>query len=192
MGTQTERQMDDRERRFREMYREYARPILNLAYRMTGSDAVARDLTQDVFLKVFENMEGFRDESAVYTWIYRIALNHIQNHLKRERQVNWLNFFTDSNEEQSEPADESADWKPVGFSRPDHQLEGKEREAILLKKIAELKPEYRIPLVLNRYEDMDYQTIAGTLGVPVSTVETRIFRAKKQLAAKLKPWFGKL
>lgn len=183
---------DTKEARFRALYRDYGKPILNLAFRMTGSEPVARDLVQDVFLKVFENLDGFRGDSSAYTWIYRVALNTIQNHLKREQQVNWLNFLTEDHDERFGTADESAPWQPVASIQPDGALEAKEREAILLRLIAELPADYRVPLVLNRYEDMDYQTIAETLGLSLSAVETRIFRAKKQLAQKLKPWMGHL
>lgn len=165
---------------------------MNLAFRMTGSESASHDLLQDIFMKVYENLESFRSEANVYSWIYRIALNHITNHVNRERQVTWFQLLTDEQEEREEPVDESAPWKPSGSMQPDSVLEAKERETLVHKLIMELKPEYRIPLVLNRYEDQDYQSIADALGLTLSTVETRIFRAKKMLAEKLRPWIGKI
>ena len=77
---------------FEDIYREHSGKILNLSYRMSGREEIARDLTQEIFIKVYENMETFRGESQVYTWIYRIAINHILNYLKKSQQYNLFPF----------------------------------------------------------------------------------------------------
>ena len=78
---------------FEEIYEAYAERVLNLAYRLTGNEEVARDLTQDIFIRVYEKLGTFEGKSHVYTWIYRIAVNHIFNHLKRERRYRWLSLL---------------------------------------------------------------------------------------------------
>ncbi len=178
----------DAEIQFRAAYQQYGKAILNLAFRMTGDEATARDLTQDIFMKVWENFGTFKGDSGLYTWIYRISLNHITNHLNRERKFQWFDLLTEDAEEREEPVDSHAPWQPASPGRPDQTLENKEREKVIQSLISSLPPQYRIPLVLNRYEDLDYQTIADTLGISLSNAETRIFRAKKLLAEKLKPW----
>lgn len=175
---------------FRTAYQQHGKAILNLAYRMTADEATARDLTQDIFLKAWENLDSFKGESAIFTWLYRIALNHINNYLNRERKYQWFDLMNEDAEEREEPVDSQSDWQPHDSGRPDHNLEKSEREKVVMKLIGSLPPQFRIPLVLNRYEDLDYQAIADTLGISLSNVETRIFRAKKLLAEKLKPWKG--
>ena len=81
---------------FDELYEEYGDRILNTAYKMTGGEDVARDLTQDIFIKVYENIESFKHESTVYTWIYRIAVNHILNYLKKKRKYDWFSLLEKS------------------------------------------------------------------------------------------------
>lgn len=172
---------------FEEVYKENAEMVLNLAYRMTGREEAAKDLTQDIFLKVYEKQDTFREQSKASTWVYRIAMNHIINYLKRERRVRFFDF----NDEASAPAyNGSTFWEENMPLQPDHQLEDGEKELIIRKLIDELPVKYRIPLVLFRYEELSYQDIAQLMAVNLSTVETRIHRAKKKLAEKLKPWLN--
>jgi RNA polymerase sigma-70 factor (ECF subfamily) len=65
---------------FDEIYNLYGKKVLNLACRLTGNEELAKDLTQDIFVKIFQNLEGFQNKSQLYTWIYRIAMNHCINH----------------------------------------------------------------------------------------------------------------
>jgi RNA polymerase sigma-70 factor (ECF subfamily) len=78
---------------FEEIYEAYGERILNLSFQFTRNEESARDLTQEIFLKVFQNLDSFEGRSQVYTWLHRIAVNHITNHLKRERRHRWLNLL---------------------------------------------------------------------------------------------------
>ncbi|MCB9070425.1 MAG: sigma-70 family RNA polymerase sigma factor [Calditrichae bacterium] len=173
---------------FEAIYREYGDKIMNLAYRMTGSKESARDMTQEIFIKVYENMDSFRGDSQVFTWLYRIATNHIFNFLKKERRRKWLNLMDKPLSEvlQEDQID------PLFWSRsapqPDRQMEKSEREKRVWQSIQQLSPKYRVPLVLNRYEDMSYQEIAETMQLSLSAVESRIHRAKKELVKLLEPY----
>ncbi len=172
---------------FDEIYEANAGRILNLAYRMTGREALARDIVQDVFLKVYQNMENFREESQISTWIYRIALNHIINVLKKEKR---LRFFDDRAENNAyrRLAETESVWESEAPRTADRRLEQQEREKLIRAMMEKLKPKYRIPLLLYRYEEMSYQEIADKLDLSLSAVETRIYRARKKLADYLKPW----
>ncbi|MCB0261847.1 MAG: sigma-70 family RNA polymerase sigma factor [Calditrichaeota bacterium] len=177
---------------FEAIYREYGDKIMNLAYRMTGSKESARDMTQEIFIKVYENMDSFRGDSQVFTWLYRIATNHIFNFLKKERRRKWLNLMDKPLSEvlQEDQID------PLFWSRsapqPDRQMEKSEREKRVWQSIQQLSPKYRVPLVLNRYEDMSYQEIAETMQLSLSAVESRIHRAKKELVKLLEPYIKDL
>lgn len=174
---------------FENIYREYGKRILNLAYRMTGREETARDLTQDVFVKVYENMETFRGESQVYTWIYRIATNHILNYLKKSQRRRWVSLMDKPlSEALKEDEIEPTFWGKSGAPSPDRKLERAEREKIIWSIVQSLPPKYRMPFVLNRYEDMSYKEIAETMGLSLSALEARIHRAKKMVTEKLEPW----
>ncbi len=172
---------------FDEIYEANAGRILNLAYRMTGKEALAHDIVQDVFMKVWQNRDNFREESQISTWIYRIALNHIINVLKKEKR---LRFFDDRDPENiyRHKAETETVWERGLPSPADARLEEAERERVIRAMMQKLRPKYRIPLLLYRYEEMSYQEIAEKLGISLSAVETRIFRARKKLAEYLKPW----
>ena len=172
---------------FEQIYHQYSARILNLIYRMTGSEEVARDLTQEVFVKVYENIGKFRGDAQIFTWLYRIATNHTLNYLKRKKRYKWLNLLDKPISEVLQENKIDNQFWAVGSPRPDRQMEKKQREQIIWKLIQQLSPKYRVPYVLNRYENLSYQEIADTLNLSLSAVETRIHRAKKELVKKLNP-----
>lgn len=174
---------------FDALYEEYGDRILNVAYRMTGGEDVARDLTQDIFIKVYENLDNFNHQSSAYTWIYRIALNHILNYLKKQNRYNWLDLLEQSISEvlQSErPIFEF--WGYDGYESPDKKLEREEQENLIWTLIQKLPIKYRVPLILQRYEEMGNKDIADAMDLSLSAVESRIFRAKKKLMVLIKPY----
>ena len=175
---------------FEEIYQEYGERILNLAYRMIGREDAARDLTQDIFIKVYENLASFRGDAQVYTWIHRIATNHILNYLKKNRRWHWLNLMDKSIGEVLQEAEVEADIRGGGMPRPDQVLEKRQREKLVMKAIQSLPAKYRVPFVLHRYEGMSYQEIADQMGLSLSALEARIHRAKKMLVGKLEPLAG--
>jgi RNA polymerase sigma-70 factor (ECF subfamily) len=174
---------------FDELYQAYAERVLNLAYRLTANEEQARDLTQEVFIKVYENLGTFKHEAHVYTWIYRIAVNHIYNHLKKEGRYRWLNLMDRSVSDilRDEKMD-SVYHERTARPSVDRQLEKAERAQIVWATIQELSPKYRVPLVMHHYEGMSYKDIAEAMQISMSAVESRIHRARRQLIEKLKPW----
>jgi RNA polymerase sigma-70 factor (ECF subfamily) len=174
------------------VYRQYGERILNLAYRMTSDEETARDLTHDVFLKAQENMDRFEGDSHVYTWIYRIAVNHILNHLRRARRAKWVRLLDENVRDlvtedrpvfNGGPAD-SADFVQA--------IEHHERSKILWSGVQSLPPKFRVPLVLFFYESMSHQEMAEVMNLSLSAVETRIHRAKKALLGKIRPYLNQL
>jgi RNA polymerase sigma-70 factor, ECF subfamily len=179
--------------KFEKIYQEYGDRVLNLAYRYTANTEVARDLTQDVFIKVYQNLEGFQNRSQIYTWIYKITTNHCLNYLKRERKRRWLSlldqkvsevFTTGTSEDVSQLVQ-----NPL---TPEQILEKSQREIIIQKMIHSLPLKYRFPLILQRYEGLHIDEIADILSLTVPATETRIHRAKKILVKKLQPYIDQI
>lgn len=178
---------------FEEIYEAYAERVVNLAYRFTADEETARDLTQEIFIKVYQKLGAFEHRSQVFTWIYRIAVNHITSHLRRERRRRWV-FFMDrklSDVFREEEVDQ-AFAVPTTELPAEKKLEQKERARLVWSMIQSLPLKYRVPLVLFHYDEMSHKEIAEALELSVSAVETRIHRAKKRLIKKLEPWFGRI
>jgi len=178
---------------FDDIYTTYAARVLNLAYRLTGNEETARDLTQEIFIKVYEHLDSFEHRSHVFTWLYRIAVNHVTNHLKKESRRRWL-YLLDRKvpevfrEGGSDPAFDVPSPDPTAENR----LEQEERAKIVWEAVRSLPVEYRVPLVLYHYDGMSYKEISDAIGLSLSAVETRIHRAKKKLIPKLEPWLDRI
>ena len=173
---------------FDDLYREYGDRILNVLFRFTSREQVARDLLQDVFLKVYENMDSFEQRSQVYTWIYRIAVNHALNHLKRERRTVWVDLMDESlGELLRHDSVELPGFGGLGSARPDVEAENNEMAQLARESVDSHPPKYKIPFVLFKDEQMSYADIATVLDISLSAVESRIHRARKILMKKLGP-----
>ncbi len=173
---------------FEELYQQYGNKILNLAFHMTGDEESARDLTQEIFIKIYENLAQFRGQSHIYTWIYRIALNHITNYLKSQKRLRWKTFLNIDLIDALRGKIPESSKSFIDEAGPHSRLEKKEREKIIWKLIQELPVQQRVSLILHRYEGYSYKEIADLLGISMNAVESRIYRAKQALAKKLEKW----
>lgn len=178
---------------FDDIYRDYAGKILNLVYRLTADEDIARDLTQDIFIKVYQNLPTFERRSGIYTWIYRIAINHVMNHFKRERRRRWVDIMDQKVSDLIREENVDAAFRERVAQRGIEQtLEKQERARIVWAAVQSLPVKYRVPLTLFHYEGMSYKEISQTLDLSMSAVESRIHRAKKQVIEKLEPWIDSL
>lgn len=159
---------------FDDLVREHAGAIVNLARAMTGSDAEADDLAQETFVRAWRGFGRFRGESSVRTWLYGIALNVIRTH--RARRTRAARVFGVLSRR------DAADEDPLERVAAAGDLEGQlaARDAID-RALAALPAELRETLVLRDVQGLDYREISVVLGVPIGTVESRIFRARQRL-----------
>jgi RNA polymerase sigma-70 factor, ECF subfamily len=165
-----------------ELVRTYHASIFHVAYRMLGDAADASDVVQEIFVKVFRNIQGFRGESALKTWIFRIAFSEILNKLRW-----WKRRFKASTVSLDEPAN--------GISSPvqlaDHQpsplqaLESKERELAIQEALTKLSSDHRSILILRDIEGFSYNEIADVLGISCGTVKSRLARARADMKKSL-------
>jgi RNA polymerase sigma-70 factor (ECF subfamily) len=133
-------------------------------------------------------MALFRGESAVRTWIHRIAVNHALNYLKREKRRVWRDILDEGiGDLLRKDRLDLPDWEPSGTERPDDLAERSEQEAFVARAITALPPDLRVSLLLFQQEEMSYDEISRTLGISMSAVESRIHRAKKRLIRELGP-----
>jgi RNA polymerase sigma-70 factor (ECF subfamily) len=161
------------------LVRQHTRRVYGLCYRFTGKDSEAQDLTQDVFLRVFRALGGFRStEGSFATWLTRLTRNLLIDHYRRTRNER----VTDSIEEQLPRVEEGF----VSVSRPDAALAGREASELLQGALARLSPELRETIILRDLQEMEYREIAEVLSIPEGTVKSRLNRGRAELARLLK------
>ena len=164
---------------FDELVRRHQTSILNLVRALTGGSADAEDLAQDVFVRAWRGLSGFRGESVFRTWLHRVAINVVQSHRGRASKLRRLfQVGPATPDPQEDPIESAAD--PADLEQ-DVIL----RDAID-KALATLPEELRIAVTLRDVQGLDYRAIAEITGAPIGTVESRIFRARARLKKELK------
>lgn len=159
-----------------ELVRAYQSKVFNMAYGFTGNRESADDLTQEVFLKAYLALPRFRFGSAFGTWLYRIAVNHLKDFLRKKGKVREVSL-----EDVGEPA--SAD--TVAAMEDEREDERKRR--LVRRELAKLPDKYRIVLTLRDVEGLPYEEIARVLGISPGTLDSRLHRARKMLRKKVAP-----
>jgi RNA polymerase sigma-70 factor (ECF subfamily) len=157
--------------------------LLRLSERLLGDLEEARDAVQEVFLKAFKKAGDFRPQGQVYTWLYRIAVNHCLNRLRRRRIVRFTGFGGGGGAEPDEP--ELPELDPAdGAPSPEEALAARRRWAATRRAIERLPDNQRAVLVLVRFEGLSYREAALALGISEGAVESRLFRAMRRLEAQ--------
>ena len=156
--------------------------ILNLIYRFIGDRTQAKDLAQEVFLKVWQSAQNYEPKAKFTTWVYRITANLCFNELKSSRRNKWFSFLQSDEDSKHTFEETLADTAP---SAEDLLLE-KERSRQISDALQSLPENQRMALILKRYDDLSYQEIAQIIGCSVSAVESLLVRAKRTLQEKLK------
>jgi len=167
-----------------ELVRTYSSSIFHVAYRMLGDSAEASDVVQEIFLKVFRNIAGFKGEAALKTWIFRIALSEVLNRLrwwKRRHRFGTVSLDDQPNGNGTGAAHTVASSNPT----PEQMLQSKEQETAIQQALGRLSREHRSIIVLRDIEGFSYNEIADVLGVSIGTVKSRLARARADLKQSL-------
>ncbi len=164
-----------------ELVASHQRMVHNLALHLLGDRDEALDLSQEVFLRVFHTLSGFRGQSALRTWIYRIVVNQARNRQRwwRRRHRN-DQVSLDAHLQQFGDLESKND-----SSTPDRMLLRKEIAARIWKALDELPFDQRTALVLREIDGLRYDEIAFSLGIAVGTVKSRLTRARQALREAL-------
>lgn len=159
-------QQGDREA-FEKIVDEYQRTIFNMVYRMVNNYEDAKDLTQSVFIKAYENIHTYNPAYKFFSWLYRIAVNECLNHNKRRR-------------------DECLDRDvPTPHGSPEDTVTHRELSDQISKALMAITIPYRTVLVLKHFNDFSYKEISEILEIPVKTVKSRLFTGRQQLKDRL-------
>ena len=170
--------MTDSELEFQHIYEAFQPKIHRYLARLTGADE-ADDLTQEVFIKISLGLKGFRGESKLSSWIYRIATNAALDHLRRPPQTT-TEISSIGTERDEEPVRLQG---KVSFI--DQQLIRKEMNACIRNVIKKLPEDYRTVIVLGELEEFKNHEIAEILGISLDAVKIRLHRARASLRKQL-------
>ena len=146
----------------------YEKPVFNAAYRMLNNVEDARDVTQTVFLKAYERLDGFDPQYRFFSWIYRIALNESIDSLKARQRTDSL---------ANEPAAESGG--------PEDETGRAQQSRQLQAALMTLKTEYRTVIILKHFLDCNYLEISEVLEIPEKTVKSRLYSGRQMLKSAL-------
>jgi len=155
----------------------YRQKAYRVAYRLLGNEADASDAAADSFVKAFAAAAGFRGESSVKTWFYRIVVNTSLD-LRRRRK---RNVSMDAGDEEASLADSI----PAKAENPFDAAERSEISVKIADAVASLSEKHRAVFVLAVVEELSYREIADTLGISIGTVMSRLFYARKYLQESL-------
>ena len=159
--------------------------IYGLLYRLTENAEEARDLTQETFLRAFQNIGHFRGDADLRTWIYRIAINQARNRWRwwRRRRRDATVSLDAPDGPFGQPL--NATLRADQSNDPERQTLAHEREKVLRLALKMLGRAYRETVILRDIEGFSYEEIATTLGISVGTVKSRLSRGREELRRKL-------
>jgi RNA polymerase sigma-70 factor, ECF subfamily len=163
----------------------YERKIFRLARHITQNEEDAEDVLQDTFLKAYEHIGEFQEQSKFYTWLVRIAVNEALMKLRKRRpgKIFSLDDTVDTGEETV--TREIAVWE----DNPEQRYSREELHAILQQAINSLAPIFRTVFVLRDVDELSTEETAAALGISVPAVKSRLLRARLQLRDKLTRYF---
>jgi RNA polymerase sigma-70 factor (ECF subfamily) len=167
---------------FKELVENYRQMVVNTCFGLLHNTDDAEDVAQDVFIEVFRSVVNFRADSKISTWLYRIAVNRSLNFIRDNRKRKWFQSFSEVVESKKEMLNELSH---QSTDDPVSELENNQRALILHEAIDSLPENQRVAFALNKYEDLAYKEISEVMNLSVSSVESLIHRAKKNLQKKL-------
>ncbi|MEE2713936.1 MAG: sigma-70 family RNA polymerase sigma factor [Planctomycetota bacterium] len=159
---------------FRRLVEMYTPRVYGLVRNLVRSQTEAEDVTQEVFFKVYRKLDTFREDSAFYTWLYRVAVNAATDWLKKKRQDRALQLDDFGAMSLADDAD-----------GPDQNVRTKDLRKEVRMAMGELSEKFRTILVLRELEGLQYEEISAVLQISKGTVESRIFRARAKLKIEL-------
>lgn len=177
-----ERAREGDQEAFADLVRLYQARVFNLIRSQTGSDTDADDLAQEVFVKVFKGLAGFRGDAAFRTWLYSITVNVVRSHYGRRSLFGVFKRVEPGVDDDDDPLDHVVE--PSNF-----EATAIRRDAID-RALGELSADLRMAVTLRDIEGLEYQEIASVLRIPIGTVMSRISRGRMKLRKLLASFVG--
>lgn len=172
-------------RNFSQLVDDYKNRVFNTCYGFVQNKADADDLAQEVFIEVYQSANKFKGESSIATWIYRISVNKSLDFIKKKkRQKRWA-ILTQVNTDDNSGIDNLVS----SSDNPEISLEQKDKVRILNHAISSLPTNQKTAFTLLKYEDLSYKEISEIMKMSISSIESLLHRAKKNLRIKLEKYY---
>jgi len=149
---------------FDQVVKDYEHSLHSVVFRITRNNEEAKDIVQDVFISYYKNIDKFKNNSSLFTYLYRIAVNKS------------IDFVRKQNREKTDIREDFSD-----HSNSSDEINNLEIKIVVELALNKLSLPYRIPLMLLEYENKNYEEIAKLLNIPLNTVKTRISRSREKL-----------
>ncbi|MCI0597257.1 MAG: sigma-70 family RNA polymerase sigma factor [candidate division Zixibacteria bacterium] len=160
---------------FAQLVRLYQKRVYAVAFRMVRDEEEAKDLTQEVFVKMYATLKDFRGEASVFTWAYRATVNLSINHLRRKKIISWVPLL-EAEEKSEEPKEGLSD------------LETARLKQAIAEAVKKLPPKQRAIFILRHYEELGNEEIAQIVGKSVGAVKANYFQALQKMKKHLAEW----
>jgi RNA polymerase sigma factor (sigma-70 family) len=158
---------------YRELVERHKGYIYTLVYRMVQHPETAEDLTQEVFVKLFRSLSYFRGDAKFTTWLYRMTINLVTDYRRSQQRKPYEALL-----------DTMKDWLSEPAEQPEEMALLKEKQQHMQRLLSEMPDKYRLILYLHHYKQLSYQEMSQATGLPVKTLETRLYRGKAMLKKK--------
>ena len=175
----TEKAKDGSKAAYEELVRRYMRGAYSFAYQIVGDVEVARDLSQDVFIKIYQSLDTYKSGSRFFPWFYRILRNHCLNYKRRGKIISWLSLSDDHSMREAEQAD-------MRSRIHEDSIEENEYSRVLHKAMTKLPEKQRMVVILHGIEGLSQKETAEVLGITEGTVRSRFFYAREHLQKIIK------
>jgi RNA polymerase sigma-70 factor (ECF subfamily) len=159
----------------------YQSRIIGLAMKFVKDIQIAEDVAQESFIKAYKSLDSFREESAFYTWLYRIASNTSKNYLISKKRKNELL------ESEVFSSKEIDIFDIPGESSPEEILQANNLREVIFESLSNLPEDIRTAVSLREFEGLSYEEISEVLDCPIGTVRSRIFRGREIIQEKISP-----
>ena len=169
---------------FKQLVDVYQERVINTSLGFVPNIHDAEDICQESFIEIFRSIHKFRGDSKLSTWIYRVTVTKSLDHLKakkRKKRMAFLQSLVGADDKPIEVKDE--------FNHPGVALENKERTEVLFEAIGQLPDNQRIAYTLNKIEGLSYKEVSEILSMSLSSIESLMFRAKKNLQKNLRSYY---
>jgi RNA polymerase sigma-70 factor, ECF subfamily len=172
---------------FDQLVKRYDRRLFRIAQSVTHNKEDSQDAVQEAFMRAFQNLNQFREDSQFSTWLIRITVNQSLMKLRKQRAIREVSLDEDFQADREILPMEVTDWAP----NPEHLYFAAELRDILIKTLEELSPLLRTVFVLRDIEGLSIDQTAEVLNVSHAAVKARLFRGRLQLRERLNKYFSK-
>ncbi len=164
---------------FNQLVEEHKDGVLNICYGFVKNTEEAEDITQEVFVEVFKTISKFREDSSLFTWIYRIAVSRSLDAIKKKKSIKRAAFF--EKRVQSEVAEYEIENTASDTLSPDSELEQIQQQQFIQFSLAKLTESQRTAFVLSHQDGLSYKEISEIMGKSLTSIESLIHRSKQTL-----------